>query len=43
MDVLVLLEGPVNYGRDLQTEIKTFYASLLQTGRRISPAAVAAS
>ena len=42
IDVLVMPEGPVDYGRHLKTEIKTLYPLLLQIGRPISPTPVAA-
>lgn len=37
IDVLVLLEGPVNYGRDLRTSIHATYPLVLEWGRPISP------
>jgi len=43
IDVLVLLQGPVDYGRDLQTEIKVLYPLCLQFGRPISPMPIEAS
>ena len=43
IDVLVLLEGPVNYGRDLETNIKTLYPLSLQIERPISPKPIDAS
>ena len=43
IDVLVLLEGPVNYGRDLEINIKTLYPLSLQIERPISPKPIEAS
>jgi predicted nucleotidyltransferase len=43
IDVLVLLEGPVNYGPDLETNIKTLYPLSLQIERPISPKPIDAS
>jgi predicted nucleotidyltransferase len=43
IDVLVLLEGPVDYGRDLQTNIKTLYQLSLQIERPISAKPIEAS
>ena len=43
IDVLVLLEGPVNYGRDLETNIKALYPLSLQIERPISPKPIDAS
>lgn len=36
IDVLVLLNGPVDYGRDLETNLDALYPLSLQIGRRIS-------
>ncbi len=36
LDILVLLDGPLNYGRDLDTNLKALYPLSLQIGRRIS-------
>ncbi len=43
IDVLVLLEGPVNYGPDLETNVKTLYPLSLQIERPISPKPIDAS
>ena len=43
IDVLVLLDGPVNYGRDLETNLDVLYPLSLQLGRRISAKPVVAS
>ena len=43
IDVLVLLDGPVNYGRDLETNLEVLYPLSLQLGRRISAKPVVAS
>ena len=42
IDILVLLEGPVDYGQDLETNLRALYPLSLQIGRRISPKPVAA-
>ena len=36
IDVLVLLEGPVDYGRDLEANLDALYPLSLELGRRIS-------
>ncbi len=36
LDILVLLDGPVNYGKDLDRNLKALYPLSLQLGRRIS-------
>ena len=36
IDVLVLLEGPVDYGRDLEESLDALYPLALEIGRRIS-------
>lgn len=36
VDVLVLLEGPVDYGRDLMAALDAVYPLALEIGRRIS-------
>ncbi len=36
IDLLILLDGPVDYGRDLQTSLDVLYPLALQIGRRIS-------
>ena len=43
IDVLVLLDGPVNYGRDLETNLEVLYPLSLRLGRRISAKPVVAS
>jgi len=43
IDVLVLLEGPVNYGRDLETNLDVLYPLSLQIERRISAKPIEAS
>ena len=43
VDVLVLLDDPVDYGRDLQTNIDAVYALSLDIGRRISAKPVSAT
>jgi predicted nucleotidyltransferase len=43
LDILVLLDGPVDYGRDLDTNLKALYPLSLQIGRRISAKPVAPS
>ena len=43
IDVLVLLNGPVYYGRDLETNINALYDLSVDIGRRISAKPVAAS
>ena len=43
IDVLVLLDGPVNYGHDLETNLDALYPLSLQLGRRISAKPVVAS
>ena len=36
IDVLVLLDGPVDYGRDLETNLDALYDLSVRLGRRIS-------
>ncbi len=36
VDILVLLDGPINYGRDLQANLDALYPLALQIQRRIS-------
>lgn len=36
IDVLVLLDGPMDYGRDLETNLAVLYPLSLKLGRRIS-------
>lgn len=36
IDVLVLVEGPIAYGRELQRILRTLYPLSLEWGRRIS-------
>ncbi len=36
IDLLVLLEGPVDYGQDLEANLDVLYPLSLQIGRRIS-------
>ena len=36
IDVLVLLEDPIDYGRDLETNLDALYPLSLELGRRIS-------
>jgi len=36
IDVLVLLDGPIDYDRDLETNLAALYSLSLETGRRIS-------
>ena len=43
IDVLVLLEGPLDYERDLVLNIKTLYPLSLQIERPISPKPIDAS
>lgn len=43
IDVLVLLEGPVDYGRDLEANLDALYPLSLELGRRISAKPVEAS
>lgn len=43
IDVLVLLDGPVDYGRDLEANLDALYPLALQIGRRISAKPVAAA
>ena len=43
IDVLVLLEGPVNYGRDLETNLEVLYPLSVQIERRISAKPIDAS
>ena len=42
VDVLVLLDGPVDYGPDLETNLKALYPLSLEIGRRISAKPVSA-
>ncbi len=42
IDLLVLLDGPISYGADLERNIHALYQVSLQIGRRISPKPVAA-
>lgn len=37
VDVLVLLDEPISYARDLETNIDALYPLALELGRRISP------
>ncbi len=43
IDVLVLLNGPVDYGQDLETNLIALYPLSLNLGRRISAKPVVAS
>ena len=43
IDVLVLLAGPVDYGRDLETNLEALYPLSLKIGRRVSAKPVMAS
>jgi len=43
IDLLVLLEDPVDYGRDLETNLEALYPLSLQVGRRISAKPVSAT
>jgi predicted nucleotidyltransferase len=43
IDLLVLLDEPINYGADLERNIRALYPLSLQIGKRISPKPVAAS
>ncbi|MGB2821516.1 MAG: nucleotidyltransferase domain-containing protein [Phycisphaerae bacterium] len=42
IDLLVLLDDPVEYGRDLETNLDALYPLALEIGRRISPKPVSA-
>jgi len=42
VDVLVLLEEPIDYGRDLETNLDALYPLSLEIGRRISAKPVSA-
>jgi len=42
IDLLVLLEGPLNYGRDMETCLRAVYSLVLETGRPISAKPVCA-
>jgi len=42
VDVLVLLRDPVDYGRDLETNLEAVYPLSLEIGRRISAKPVSA-
>jgi uncharacterized protein len=37
IDLLVLLDGPVDYGKDLETNLDALYPLSVMIGRRISP------
>ncbi|MFB3894560.1 MAG: nucleotidyltransferase family protein [Phycisphaerae bacterium] len=43
IDVLVLLEGPVDYGRDLEANLRALWPLAIRLGRRISAKPVSAS
>jgi len=43
IDLLVLLDEPVDYGEDLETNLAAVYALSLQIGRRISAKPVSAA
>ena len=43
IDLLVLLDEPVDYGRDLETNLVAVYPLSLEIGRRISAKPVSAS
>jgi hypothetical protein len=43
IDVLVLLDGPVDYGRDLEANLSALYPLSLELGRRISAKPVPAT
>jgi predicted nucleotidyltransferase len=43
VDILVLLQGPVDYGRDLKVNLEALYPLAFQIGRRISAKPVDAS
>ena len=43
IDLLVLLDGPLDYGRDLETNLAALYPLSLKIGRRISAKPVIAS
>jgi uncharacterized protein len=42
IDVLVLLEGPIDYGQDLEKNLRALYPLALELGRRISAKPVSA-
>lgn len=42
VDVLVLLDAPVDYGRDLEANLDALYSLSLEIGRRISAKPVSA-
>lgn len=42
VDVLVLLDDPIDYGRDLETNLDALYSLSLELGRRISAKPVSA-
>ena len=42
IDVLVLLDGPVDFGRDLSTNLDVLYPLALDIGRRISAKPISA-
>jgi len=43
IDLLVLLDGPVDYGRDLEANLEALYPLSLEIGRRISAKPVEAA
>jgi predicted nucleotidyltransferase len=43
IDILVLLDGPVDFGRDLEASLQALYPLALELGRRISAKPVPAS
>jgi len=43
IDLLVLLDGPVDYGEDLETNLAAVYPLSLEIGRRISAKPVSAT
>ena len=43
IDLLVLLDGPIDYGRDLETHLDVLYPLAMRIGRRISAKPVSAS
>jgi predicted nucleotidyltransferase len=43
IDILVLLDGPVDLGRDLEASLQALYPLALELGRRISAKPVPAS
>ena len=42
VDVLVLLDDPIDYGRDLEKNLEALYPLALEIARRISPKPVSA-